>query len=344
MGRGPCLAAGGGLGLFAPRDRARTPRAARSRSPCCRSRTWAPIHRLDHLRLALPGRGRDDAVLHPDPGDPPLRFDTEVCEGGRGPPGRRARTPCRRRPDRPLPERERPAPGHAGGRRHGEQPANLARHDERRRRRPDRTARSDLGPSANGALPASRRVGRQPRRRRPVPGTRKPTTCTSAARPSRATPSPIRRASTMLERAVRLDPDFAPAWAALGNRYYYVGGAGSGTAYAQSRAAIDRAISLDPNLSQALEYSIVLETEGGRLAEADAARPGASSPASGRRACPLCAGLRPALRRPARGVGASLRRGPGRRSAESRVPILRHPVRAARRPARRRAPTSTSTA
>jgi len=83
-------------------------------------------------------------------------------------------------------------------------------------------------------------------------------------------PEPNQRGIEMLERAVRLDPDFAPAWAALGNRYYYVGGAGSGTSYAQSSAAIERAISLDPNLSQALEYSIVLETEGGRLPEADA--------------------------------------------------------------------------
>jgi len=83
-------------------------------------------------------------------------------------------------------------------------------------------------------------------------------------------PEPNQRGIDLLERAVRLDPDFAPAWAALGNRYYYVGGAGSGTAYAQASAAIERAISLDPNFSQALEYSIVLETEGGRLAEADA--------------------------------------------------------------------------
>jgi eukaryotic-like serine/threonine-protein kinase len=88
--------------------------------------------------------------------------------------------------------------------------------------------------------------------------------------PFTSDPEPNQKGIEMLERAVRLDPDFAPAWAALGNRYYYVGGAGSGTAYAQSRAAIDRAISLDPNLSEALEYSIVLETEGGRLAEADA--------------------------------------------------------------------------
>ena len=87
--------------------------------------------------------------------------------------------------------------------------------------------------------------------------------------PLTSDPEPNQRGIEMLERAVRLDPDYAPAWAALGNRYYYVGGSGSGTAYAQSRAAIERALSLDPNLSDAADTSIVLETEGGRLAEAD---------------------------------------------------------------------------
>lgn len=32
---------------------------------------------------------------------------------------------------------------------------------------------------------------------------------------------PNRQATAMLERAVRLDPDYAPAWTALGIRYYY---------------------------------------------------------------------------------------------------------------------------
>ena len=72
----------------------------------------------------------------------------------------------------------------------------------------------------------------------------------------------------LLERAVTLDPDFAPAWAALCNRYYFVGGGGSGTAYAQSRAAAERALALDPNLSEPVQYLVVLETEGGNLAAA----------------------------------------------------------------------------
>jgi len=88
--------------------------------------------------------------------------------------------------------------------------------------------------------------------------------------PLTSDPEPNQQGIALLERAVRLDPDYAPAWAALGNRYYYVGGSGSGAAYAQARSAIDHALALDPNLSDAAEYSILLEVEGGRLAEADA--------------------------------------------------------------------------
>ena len=88
--------------------------------------------------------------------------------------------------------------------------------------------------------------------------------------PLTSDPEPNQQGIALLERAVRLDPDYAPAWAALGNRYYYVGGSGSGAAHAQARSAIDHALALDPNLSDAAEYSILLEVEGGRLAEADA--------------------------------------------------------------------------
>ena len=76
----------------------------------------------------------------------------------------------------------------------------------------------------------------------------------------------------------------------------------------------------------------MLETEGGTARRGGRAGPGAPAPAAERRARPLRAGVRPALRGPAGGVGAALRRGARRRSAEPRVPILRHGVRAARRP------------
>jgi serine/threonine protein kinase len=79
---------------------------------------------------------------------------------------------------------------------------------------------------------------------------------------------PNKQAIAMLERSVTLDPDYAPAWAVLSLRYYFEGGPGSGVAYAQSLAAAEKALALDPNLSFASERLIVLETEGGKLGEA----------------------------------------------------------------------------
>ena len=88
------------------------------------------------------------------------------------------------------------------------------------------------------------------------------------SKPLTSDPEPNRQAIEMLEQSVRLDPEYAPAWAALGNRYYYVGGSGSGDAYAESLASSERALSLDPNLSEAQMNLIILEAEGGNLREA----------------------------------------------------------------------------
>jgi TolB-like protein/tRNA A-37 threonylcarbamoyl transferase component Bud32 len=85
----------------------------------------------------------------------------------------------------------------------------------------------------------------------------------------------------MLERCVGLDPDFAPAWAALSLRYYYQAAYGQSTLgpssdsklthdlYARARTTVQRALLLDPNLVEASQNSIVYETEDGNLAEAD---------------------------------------------------------------------------
>jgi TolB-like protein/Tfp pilus assembly protein PilF len=75
-------------------------------------------------------------------------------------------------------------------------------------------------------------------------------------------------ATKMLERSVGLDPDYAPAWAALGNRYYYDGSAGNVDAYPKAVAAAERALALDPNLSEATQYVIVMATERGDLEHA----------------------------------------------------------------------------
>jgi len=66
-------------------------------------------------------------------------------------------------------------------------------------------------------------------------------------------PLPNKEAIKMLERAVGLDPSYAPAWGALGHRYYYdaLYSDGGESAFARSNAALERAKALDPNLVSA---------------------------------------------------------------------------------------------
>jgi len=60
---------------------------------------------------------------------------------------------------------------------------------------------------------------------------------------------PNKDAIAMLERAVGLDPNYAPAWAALGQRYAYDSAYGTGGESAHERSVTDlqRALTLDPN-------------------------------------------------------------------------------------------------
>ena len=71
----------------------------------------------------------------------------------------------------------------------------------------------------------------------------------------------------MLERAVGLDPTYAPAWDALGDRYYYSAQYGGGGLpdFERARNALERALSLDPNLTAAANSLILLRVEGGDL-------------------------------------------------------------------------------
>jgi TolB-like protein len=80
-------------------------------------------------------------------------------------------------------------------------------------------------------------------------------------------PDPNADGLRMLERAVGLDPSYAPAWSALGDRYYYDGSYGEGgiASFDRSRAALERALSLDPNLTSAATRLVVLRVEGGDL-------------------------------------------------------------------------------
>ena len=66
-------------------------------------------------------------------------------------------------------------------------------------------------------------------------------------------PSPNKDAIKMLERAVGLDPTYAPAWDALGHRYYYdaLYSDGGQAAFDRSNAALERAKTIDPNLMSA---------------------------------------------------------------------------------------------
>jgi TolB-like protein len=67
-------------------------------------------------------------------------------------------------------------------------------------------------------------------------------------------PLPNKEAIKMLERAVGLDPTYAPAWDALGQRYYFDAAYSDGgqAALDRSNAALERAIALDPNLFSAV--------------------------------------------------------------------------------------------
>ncbi|MGA2980113.1 MAG: protein kinase [Terriglobales bacterium] len=79
-----------------------------------------------------------------------------------------------------------------------------------------------------------------------------------------------KEAIAMLERSVTLDPNYAPAWEALGRRYYfdaiYSGGGTAG--YQRSNAAYQRALSLEPGRVDAAGFLATNEVEAGNLDKA----------------------------------------------------------------------------
>ena len=74
----------------------------------------------------------------------------------------------------------------------------------------------------------------------------------------------------MLERAVGLDPSYAPAWGYLGVRYHYDSAYSNGGDAARNRgdAALERAISLDPNYIPAIAWLISNRVEQGQVVKA----------------------------------------------------------------------------
>jgi len=83
-------------------------------------------------------------------------------------------------------------------------------------------------------------------------------------------PKPNKEAITMLEWAVEIDPNYAPAWEALGLRYYYdsLYGGGGEQMFQMSNAAFERALALDPNRVGAASSLITAHVERGELGPA----------------------------------------------------------------------------
>jgi serine/threonine protein kinase len=88
-------------------------------------------------------------------------------------------------------------------------------------------------------------------------------------------PAPNKEAIALLQRAVQLDPNYAPAWQALGKRYYFDAAYSDGgdAAFQRSTEAFERALKLDPNLISAAADLTQNRIEWGELdkaAEAEA--------------------------------------------------------------------------
>ena len=83
-------------------------------------------------------------------------------------------------------------------------------------------------------------------------------------------PQPNKDAITMLERAVGLDPSYAPAWGALGIRYHYDAAYSNGgeAMFQRGNAALERALALDPNFIVAAGWLIGDRVERGELTKA----------------------------------------------------------------------------
>jgi serine/threonine protein kinase len=82
--------------------------------------------------------------------------------------------------------------------------------------------------------------------------------------------APNKEAIKMLEWAVGIDPSYAPAWEALGQRYYFdsLFGGGGEEKFQRSNSAYERAVTLDPNRVMAASSLITNRVERGELGRA----------------------------------------------------------------------------
>jgi eukaryotic-like serine/threonine-protein kinase len=83
-------------------------------------------------------------------------------------------------------------------------------------------------------------------------------------------PGPNKEAITMLEWSVGIDSSYAPAWEALGQRYYFDSAYGGGgeEKFQRSNKAYERAIGLDPNRVMAASLLITNRVMRGELGRA----------------------------------------------------------------------------
>src|SRR5713101_6695037 len=83
-------------------------------------------------------------------------------------------------------------------------------------------------------------------------------------------PGPNKDAIAVLEHVVGTDPNYAPAWEALGLRYYYDSSFGDGgeKMFQSSNSAYERALALDPNRELAASNLITNRVERGELGRA----------------------------------------------------------------------------
>ncbi len=79
-----------------------------------------------------------------------------------------------------------------------------------------------------------------------------------------------KEAIAMLERVLALDPNYAPAWEALGRRYYYdaIYSGGGAAGYQRSNAAYQRTLALEPGRVGAAGFLAANEAEAGNLDKA----------------------------------------------------------------------------
>ena len=79
-----------------------------------------------------------------------------------------------------------------------------------------------------------------------------------------------KKAIASLEQAVKLDPNYAPAWEALGRRYYFdaIYSGGGATGYKRSNAALEHALAVDPGRVGAAAFLATNEVEAGNLDKA----------------------------------------------------------------------------